>query len=388
MSWLLLALLIALPPWFLRRWASSSPGQPGPSGARWGGGVFWLSVALVGAILWLGGAERVLAGSLAILGSLLAGLALWGGDLLWAARVRLGWVAALALLVGGGAAALLALPPSAWVLAGLLGTLLAQAVWLMGNREARARLRWLWRRTRGWMVLLAFSALIRIPVPLWPEGFAPVSLLQMSLIGLAAILWAWREVGPRILLMGGVAFSLGLGVELLGSRTGFPFGHYSYASAPPPTLLGVPLIVPLGWFGMVLSAHVLAGGRSWLSGLLVVAWDLGLEALMPLKGYWAWQDPHPLWYGAPLGNYLSWFAVGGVLSWVYRQLGPGLHQRRGLAWAYRLEALFLPVGLALLGLWPAALVCGVAMNALAWWGVGPASSQEGRGRPDAQEVAP
>jgi putative membrane protein len=161
-------------------------------------------------------------------------------------------------------------------------------------------------------------------------------------------------------------------------------------------LLGVPLIVPLGWFGMVLAAHVLAGGRPWLTGLLVVAWDLGLEALMPHKGYWAWQDPDPLWYGAPLQNYLSWFAVGALLSWVYLRLGPELRRGTGLAWAYRLEALFMPVGLALFGLWPAALVCGVAMNALAWWGVGSArvadvSFQRERGElslgDDIQEVS-
>ena len=288
---------------------------------------------------------------------------------MWASRARLGGLVGLSLLVGGGAVTVLALPPSALVLAGLLGASVAQAVGLAGSKAARARLSRLRQQTRPWMVLLVLSALVRIPVPLWPAGFAPVSLLQMGLIGLAAILWAWGKVGPRILLMGGVAFGLGWGVELLGSRTGFPFGLYSYAAAPPPTLLGVPLIVPLGWFGVVLAAHVLAGGRPWLTGLLVVAWDLGLEALMPLNGYWLWQDPHPLWYGAPLENYLSWFVVGALLSWVYLRLGPELQRGPGLAWAYRLDALFMPVGLALFGLWPAALVCGVAMNALAWRGL-------------------
>lgn len=369
MSWLLWALWVAVLPWLLRSGAGSRLGHPGPAWLRWLGGGCWLALALVGAVLWVGGSERLLAGSLAFFGFLLALLALWGGDLLWAARFRLGWVAALALWVGSGATLLLGLPPSSLALAGLLGVFGAQAIGLMGNLEARARLLWLWQQTRGWMVLLALSVLIRIPVPLWPEGFALVSLMQMSLIGLAAILWGWEKVGPRILLMGGAAFFLGLGIELLGSRSGFPFGHYSYASAPPPTLLGVPLIVPLGWFGMVLAAHGLALGRPWLTGLLVVAWDLGLEALMPSQGYWVWQDPHPLWYGAPLQNYLAWFAMGATLSWMYLRLGQGLLLGGGLAWAYRLEGLFLPMGLALFGLWPAALACGVAMNALAWWGV-------------------
>jgi putative membrane protein len=121
----------------------------------------------------------------------------------------------------------------------------------------------------------------------------------------------------------------------------------------------------LGWFALVFSAHLLAGGRPWRTGLLVLAWDTGLEALMTAKGYWVWHDPSPLWYGAPPQNYLAWFMVGSLLSLLFSRMAP-CPRDGGFAWAYRLEALFVPTGLALLGLWPAALVCGLAMNLLAW----------------------
>ncbi len=218
-----------------------------------------------------------------------------------------------------------------------------------------------------WGVPLMLSVLVRVPVPLWPEGFPLLSLAQMLLISLAALGWGWARVGWRILGLAIVAFGLGLGVEMLGSQTGLPFGHYTYAGTPPPTLGGVPLLVPLGWFAMTLSAHTLAGGRPGYTGALLLAWDLGLEALMTERGYWTWQDPEPLWYGAPLANFLAWFGVGAGLSWLYARLGgPKLAQPGGLAWAYRLEAFFLPLGLAWWGLWPAALFCGLAMNLLAW----------------------
>ncbi|RYM40554.1 carotenoid biosynthesis protein, partial [Meiothermus sp. PNK-Is4] len=48
MSWLLLALLVALPPWFLRCWAGVGLAAPGPSRLRWLGGGVWLGLALVG----------------------------------------------------------------------------------------------------------------------------------------------------------------------------------------------------------------------------------------------------------------------------------------------------------------------------------------------------
>jgi putative membrane protein len=344
--------------------------EAGPAWLRWVGGLWGMGLALLGAVLLVLGWGGLLGAALALWGCALALLAVWGGDLLWPGRRVLLAVGGVAGLLVGGVGALLNGVGGLWVWALLAATATAQTLWLLTEPQAQTRLRWLRQHLEPWMALLALAVLVRIPVPLWPEGFPLISLVQMLLISLAALWWGWAQVGVRVVWLAGLAFALGLGVELLGSRTGIPFGLYTYEGAPPPTLEGVPLIVPLGWFSLVLSAHVLAGGRPWRTGLLVVAWDLGLEALMPAQGYWTWQDPSPLWYGAPIQNYLAWFAVGFVISWMYGRLGPALHRNRAFAWAYRLEALFLPLGLALLGLWPAAVVCGLAMNLLAWSGGG------------------
>ncbi|WP_223299768.1 carotenoid biosynthesis protein [Meiothermus taiwanensis] len=338
----------------------------GPVWLRGLGGLGGMGLALLGAALLVLGWGGLLGAALAGWGCGLALLAVWGGDLLWAGRRVLLLASGAAALLAGGVGWLFYQSPALVVWALLVSTATAQALWLIAQPEARARLRGLRQHLQPWRVLLALAVLVRIPVPLWPEGFPLIGTVQMLLISLAALLWGWGRVGVRIVLLAVLAFALGLGVELLGSQTGFPFGLYTYQGAPQPAIAGVPLIVPLGWFALVLSAHVLAGGQPWRTGLLVVAWDLGLEALMPAQGYWTWQDPNPLWYGAPIQNYLAWFVVGYAISWMYRRLGPSLHQDGAFAWAYRLEALFLPVGLALLGLWPGALVCGLAMNGLAW----------------------
>ena len=44
-----------------------------------------------------------------------------------------------------------------------------------------------------------------------------------------------------------VAAGVGLAAEAVGVRTGFPFGDYSYADTLGPTVLGVPVVVPLAW---------------------------------------------------------------------------------------------------------------------------------------------
>jgi len=328
-----------------------------------------MGLALLGAVLLVVQLETTLGAGLAIFGPLLAALSVWGGDLLWLERAR--WTAITALssvpLVFLGL--LLKMNPSSAIVPVLAALWASGTALLLSSAVARERIRELRQRVQGWQVLLALAVLVRVPVPLAPDLFPLIGTLQTVLITLAALLWGWSIIGARVFVLGILAFSLGLAVEYLGSHTGIPFGLYSYALSPAPTVLGVPLIVPLGWFALVLSAHVLSRGNPLLTGLGVVAWDLGLEALMPQQGYWRWTDPNGLWYGAPLENYLAWFGVGALISLLYRALGPELHKRGGLDWAYKLEALFIPAGLALFGLWPAALLCGLTMNLFAWHGV-------------------
>lgn len=360
---LLVALLVGLLP---ALWMRPSGVGAGPPGLRWLGGGVGLGLALLGAGVWVGDRGAPLGALVAVGGSGLATLWILGADLLWPGRAALLRSGLSVGLLGGGLGFWLGGGWTAWVGGALAGLWAAQLGWLLGHPGAWARLERLGRGTEPWMVFLALAVLVRIPVPLFPQEFPLLALAQMVLLALSALLWAFRYLGGRALGLAAVAFGLGLWVEFVGSRTGLPFGRYTYEGAPGPHLWGVPLIVPLGWFALVLSAHALARGRPVRVGLMAVAWDLGLEALMPAQGYWTWQDPRPFWYGAPLLNYLAWFVVGWALSWTYRRLAPGLSAVGGFGWAYRLEALFLPAGLALLGFWPAALACGLAMNLLAW----------------------
>lgn len=239
---------------------------------------------------------------------------------------------------------------------------------LGGDFAGTLRTRWgaLAAQMRPWMWWLVAYAALKIPVPLWPEGFPVLGLLSTAALCVAGWLYAAERVGARrAWAMAALAFAVGWGVELLGSRTGFPFGVYSYETAPPPTLLTVPLIVPLGWFALTLAATRLAGGRAWLAGVLMVAWDVGLEPLMTAERYWLWSDPAPLWAGAPLQNFVGWWVVGTGLAWAFTRIAPGLFRqvpvgsrvetprsdlsRLSFAAAYPIELFFLPGGLVLVG---------------------------------------
>ncbi|QFP77719.1 carotenoid biosynthesis protein [Deinococcus sp. AJ005] len=237
------------------------------------------------------------------------------------------------------------------------------------SRTLQDRTRQLISETRPWMWLIALYALLHVPVPLWPEGFGVLGLASTAALFVGALLYAAERVGwGRSWLMAALACGLGLSAEVIGTRTGFPFGIYSYATAPEPLILGVPLMVPLGWFALTLAGLLLAGGRAWLAGLLLALWDVGLEPLMTAQRYWLWSDPNPIWAGAPLQNFLGWWAVASGISWVLLKIGPGVFFSSlpggnrvpptsfNFAVAYPIEAFFLPGGLVLVGRYLEAIV--------------------------------
>ncbi|THF86450.1 carotenoid biosynthesis protein [Deinococcus sp. KSM4-11] len=309
------------------------------------------------------------------------------GALLVIAAHALGWaLIALGLPLAGALA--------------LAGDTLGHGFW--GTLAQRGRA--LAAQTPTWLWFVALYAALKIPVPLWPQLFPLLGLLSTGALFVAALLFVWeRENAAKAAIMALVAFGVGLGVEVAGSRTGIPFGDYSYAGAPAPTLLGVPLVVPLGWFALTLTATSLSGGRPWLAGVLMMLWDVGLEPLMTAQGYWTWHDLLGLWAGAPLENFVGWWGVGALLSWMFTGLSPRLFGLNSLEWAwalpwfarafpmgggpslsllprpsvsrvgfgvvYSIEVFFLPGGLVLVGRYAEAAVTLVAMLAglgLAW----------------------
>ena len=100
-------------------------------------------------------------------------------------------------------------------------------------------------------------------------------------------------------------------VEVLGVRTGVPFGDYRYTGGLGPSLLGVPVVVPLAWAMFAYPALVVGRllGRPWLAGAWALAsWDLFLDPQMVAAHHWRFAAG-----GVPVSNYLGWLAVALVL---------------------------------------------------------------------------
>lgn len=182
---------------------------------------------------------------------------------------------------------------------------------------------------------------------------------------------------------GYLAITLAFGwlIERVGLTTSFPFGHYEYTDSLGPSILGVPLVIPLAWSMMaypcLLAAQRLSTTRvgvSLIGGLVLAAWDLFLDPQMVGQGYWVWTQigwELPGIDGIPLQNFLGWFLASIALMWVLdllpRKVAGDAVPTTMLAWVFASNVLANAVffdrpGVALWG-----LVCmGVVVVPFLW----------------------
>lgn len=214
-----------------------------------------------------------------------------------------------------------------------------------------------------WRICLVLWVLSMIPTPLFPDYFLVFSylstfLLSMSMLGYALERYGYKAYGLFLL-----SFTFGVGVEWLGKTTGFPFGDYSY-SALGPHVLGVPLMVPLGWWAFTLIAlSVPSTHKAWLSPLALVAWDVGLDPLMVKQGFWSFSQG--IYFGIPLSNFLGWYVAGFVLMQLLMRLELRLKVDTSplLRITFGIQAFLISVGLTVFYEMPlAGLMAGLIMG--------------------------
>lgn len=143
--------------------------------------------------------------------------------------------------------------------------------------------------------------------------------------GLAAVAHAATSRGLRTAAWLVLATAgLGLAVEIVGVRTGFPFGRYAYATSLGWRVAGVPLVIALAWTMLAWPAALVARRlvlgpitRIAVGAWALASWDLFLDPQMVSAGHWSWTstDLH-LWGVArvPVTNYLGWLVVAVAVS--------------------------------------------------------------------------
>jgi uncharacterized membrane protein len=168
----------------------------------------------------------------------------------------------------------------------------------------------------------------------WSMAGGGVVYIVLGTIAVAA--YAYRTLGLRNWLCFMIpAVGISLSSELLGTSSGFPFGHYSYLSGLGYKIAGlVPFTIPLSWFYLGLSSYLLARAglgvvfarrHSWLwqlgaiglGSLLLTSWDFVLDPAMSQTAlpFWYWHQPGAF-FGMPYQNFAGWLGTGVVFMTV------------------------------------------------------------------------
>jgi len=195
-------------------------------------------------------------------------------------------------------------------------------------------------QTFGLILLFAITVSFQIAYPLVSgDTLRYVTIFFVISAALLMLVHSFLSYGAKYFaIFGSVTFIYSLLIEILGSKTGWPFGTYAYDDSLGFKIAGVPLIVPLAW---IMMAHpVLIAARktipSWAflyGGAGLMVWDLFLDPQMVAVGKWEWEvvGPHvPFQPEIPLSNTAGWLFAGMGLMALLNLVLPKERRKKGV----------------------------------------------------------
>jgi putative membrane protein len=188
-------------------------------------------------------------------------------------------------------------------------------------------------------VTLALLIIVLLVIP----GGGQSTTTRMLIAG--SVLMFWWSWASAVHLLGAraalrfvlIALAVGWAAEQLGSSYGWFFGSYTYTDVLGPTLVDVPVVIPLMWFALCYGAYVIANLMVWqtpsdgaaplgqslvmslLAAMLVTAYDLGADPYMVfvLKA-WIMAKTDGWWFGETLQGFVGWALVSFVIVLWFR----------------------------------------------------------------------
>lgn len=152
-----------------------------------------------------------------------------------------------------------------------------------------------------------------------PDLFS--SLTPVHLLACATLVFPYGNY-RKALIAFLIVFIIGFGIEVIGIKTGFPFGSYQYGNNLGSKLWGTPLLIGVNWWLLSLASISIArliSNKFWLktllAALLMLLLDFIIEPVAPKLDYWAFSSLEVPW-----NNYAAWFAIGAVVCGIQDKL--------------------------------------------------------------------
>jgi bisanhydrobacterioruberin hydratase len=146
--------------------------------------------------------------------------------------------------------------------------------------------------------------------------FWKLSWFSLALCTCIVLLFSKQSI-EAVLLPFILAFGVGFIAEIIGVKTGFPFGYYYYGNAFGIKLFSVPLMIGVNWAILnYCSLQVLKQLKLknfWIlvigSALLMTGMDFLIEQICMHYNFWFFNTGK-----AGLANYAAWFLISAGIS--------------------------------------------------------------------------
>ncbi len=136
-----------------------------------------------------------------------------------------------------------------------------------------------------------------------------------------------------------IALFLSFAAEVIGVNLGYELqGYYKYSDFLGFKILDVPVLVILMWVSVIyisyqVSEHItdfrfeknttflqkfwVSIWSAFLTALITVAWDIGLDPLAVNLGWWVWEKGGE-YFGVPIGNFIGWMIISFIIVFIFK----------------------------------------------------------------------
>lgn len=163
------------------------------------------------------------------------------------------------------------------------------------------------------IILLHVVGTIGMLLPQWQPLMRALTPLNLVIV-FALVLTFQVKQNTSFYFFSTICFALAFFAEVVGVKTGWPFGDYTYGATLGPKILDVPVIIGANWVVLVLCTASLCRriDNKWLASaagaLLMVGMDFLIEPVAIAHDYWTWVLAE-----VPLQNYMAWGALAFIL---------------------------------------------------------------------------
>lgn len=181
--------------------------------------------------------------------------------------------------------------------------------------------------------ILVLFHIIGVVLMLTQENGAELSYLNLLLCSVLIILGEHSLRNAFISLL--IIYVGGYLIEYIGVHTGVLFGEYHYGKGLSTKYMGIPLIIGLNWFIIVVSSTSIAQLIrtptlvtktpdiliALIAGALCTALDFLIEPVAIKFDYWSWATET-----IPTFNYITWFGFASMFAFIYLKMSSKINR--------------------------------------------------------------